>query len=183
MNSIKYILSGISFLIVGFFFLRFAINSSELLKHKKRIMLKVCSIFLFIIGIGMIVCNFVLNEYNWNKMHDDWYYCLDKHKQINIVILDDDMLKNKDFIMYQKDSLEKKGYNVVERKIEENKVIQIKNYVKSFYKENEILNDLMVYIVSSYENEVKQEEFFIRNNSDKFEVLDFYISAVLQNSY
>mgnify|MGYP000546808507 FL=1 len=41
-------------------------------------------------------------------MHDDWYYCLDKHKQINIVILDDDMLKNKDFIMYQKDSLEKK---------------------------------------------------------------------------
>ena len=41
----------------------------------------------------------------------------------------------------------------------------------------------MVYIVSSYENEVKQEEFFIRNNSDKFEVLNFYISAVLQNSY
>lgn len=79
--------------------------------------------------------------------------------------------------------LKKKGYNVVERKIEENKVIQIKNYVKSFYKENEIPNYLMVYIVSSYENEVKQEEFFIRNNSDKFEVLNFYISAVLQNSY
>ena len=37
MNSIKYILSGISFLIIGFFFLRFAINSSEILKHKKRI--------------------------------------------------------------------------------------------------------------------------------------------------
>lgn len=79
--------------------------------------------------------------------------------------------------------MKKKGYNVVERKIEENKVIQIKNYVKSFYKENEIPNYLMVYIISSYENEVKQEEFFIRNNSDKFEVLNFYISAVLQNSY
>ncbi len=34
--------------------------------------------------MGMIVFNFVLNEYNWNKMHDDLYYCLDKHKQINI---------------------------------------------------------------------------------------------------
>ena len=108
MDNIKYILSGISFLIVGFFFLRFTINSLEIIKHRRRIILKVCSIFLFIIGLGMIVCSFVLNEYKWNKIHDDWYYCLDKRKQVNIVILDDDMLKNKDFIMYQKESLEKK---------------------------------------------------------------------------
>ncbi len=93
MDNIKYILSGISFLIVGFFFLRFTINSLEIIKHRRRIILKVCSIFLFIIGLGMIVCSFVLNEYKWNKIHDDWYYCLDKRKQVNIVILDDDMLK------------------------------------------------------------------------------------------
>lgn len=129
----------------------------------------------------MIVCSFVPNEYKWNKIHDDWYYCLDKRKQVNIVILDDDMLKNRDFIMYQKDSLEKKGYNVVEQKIAENKILQIRNYVESFRKENKILNDLMIYIVSAYENELKQEQYFVRNNSDKIEVLDFYISSVLQN--
>lgn len=45
MNNIKYIISGISFLIVGFFFLRFTINSLEIIKHGRRIILKVCSIF------------------------------------------------------------------------------------------------------------------------------------------
>ncbi|MCR5218954.1 hypothetical protein [Treponema sp.] len=181
MNNIKYIMSGISFLIVGFIFLRSTVCKSKIINSKRRIMLKACSVFLIIIGLGMIICVFVLNDYKWNKMNDDWYYCLDKHEQINVVMLDVNMLKNEDFIMYQKDTLEKKGYCIDERKITENEISRIKKYAKSFYSKSDASCDLMIYTVSIHENKVNQKQFFVKNNSGKIEVLDLYISAVLQN--
>lgn len=180
LNSLNYILIGFSFIVVAFLFYR--IIKKQIINSKKRILiLKLCLIILFILGCGIIIFGFIPEKISWEKGDENWYFCNDGIKQINMITNEDMSFNFEDFISYQDNVLSSKGYLVEVLKISKFQELMVNRYINSYYRDTNSSNTFILFTVTKKKNKTEQNIYTGKISKDKKNIHTYYLSATLKS--